>query len=63
MLTVASRGAQEVESLREELHISVEPAAAVHCKPVRSFEEANFSKSVLASCKCVGPHARAGTRR
>jgi ATP-dependent RNA helicase DBP3 len=62
MLTVASRDAQEVESLREELHISVEPAAAVHCKPVRSFEEANFPKSVLASCKCVGSHARAGTR-
>ena len=47
-----------MESLREELHISVEPAAAVHCKPVRSFVEANFPKNVLASCKCVTCAAR-----
>jgi superfamily II DNA/RNA helicase len=53
VLTVAVRGAQEVASLREELHITVEPAAAVHCKPVRSFEEARFPKNVLASCRCV----------
>lgn len=39
--------------MREALHICVETAAAVHCKPVRSFEEANFPKNVLASCKCV----------
>ena len=52
-LTGAACGAQEVTSLREQLHITVEPAAAVHCKPVRSFEEARFPKNVLASCRCA----------
>jgi len=41
-----------VAKLRASLLLTVEPATAEACTPVRTFAEAGFPKNILAACRC-----------
>lgn len=50
---------QEVAKLRASLLLTVEPATAEACTPVRTFAEAGFPKNILAACRHAAPQPSA----